>query len=199
MTYQGRRESEEERALRLKREAAELALARRHAEAGDVISGPELETGFAGRDARALLVARHKADLRSARCATAEDWAGRCRRVEPAAPGHKARARVEHDKQDAGRRPGVSRDVGATYAHLGPACVRERPEGHLDVLCRLIEYSVARLHWHPRTTIDLHLSRGDRRVARGRVVDSRDQRSCLFDSHHVGDRNHACNHWSGYV
>jgi len=43
MTFQRRRESEEERALRLKREAAELALARRHAEAGDVISGPELE------------------------------------------------------------------------------------------------------------------------------------------------------------
>jgi hypothetical protein len=43
MTYQHRRESDEQRVLRLKREAAELALARRHAEAGDVISGPELE------------------------------------------------------------------------------------------------------------------------------------------------------------
>jgi hypothetical protein len=43
MTYQHRRESDEQRILRLKREAAELALARRHAEAGEVISGPELE------------------------------------------------------------------------------------------------------------------------------------------------------------
>ena len=43
MTYQRSRESEEERGLRVKREAAELALARRHAEAGDVISGAELE------------------------------------------------------------------------------------------------------------------------------------------------------------
>jgi hypothetical protein len=43
MTYQHRRESDEQRVLRLKREAAELALARRHAEAGEVISGPELE------------------------------------------------------------------------------------------------------------------------------------------------------------
>ncbi|HXA21628.1 MAG TPA: hypothetical protein VNW90_04965 [Acetobacteraceae bacterium] len=43
MTYQHRRESDEQRILRLKREGAELALARRHAEAGEVISGPELE------------------------------------------------------------------------------------------------------------------------------------------------------------
>lgn len=43
MTYQRKRESDEERALRLRREAAELALARHHVEAGEVISGPELD------------------------------------------------------------------------------------------------------------------------------------------------------------
>jgi hypothetical protein len=43
MIYQHRRESDEQSILRVKREAAELALARRHAEAGEVISGPELE------------------------------------------------------------------------------------------------------------------------------------------------------------
>jgi hypothetical protein len=43
MTNQHRRESDEQSILRVKREAAELALARRHAEAGEVISGPELE------------------------------------------------------------------------------------------------------------------------------------------------------------
>ena len=43
MTYQRQRESNEERTLRLRREAIELAHARRQAEAGEVISGPELE------------------------------------------------------------------------------------------------------------------------------------------------------------
>ena len=43
MTYQRQRESNEERGLRLRREAAELARARCQAAAGEVISGPELE------------------------------------------------------------------------------------------------------------------------------------------------------------
>ena len=43
MTHQFRHESNEQRATRLTREAAELALARRHVEAGQVIAGAELE------------------------------------------------------------------------------------------------------------------------------------------------------------
>jgi hypothetical protein len=43
MTHERRPESQEERASRVSREAAELALARRHAEAGELISGPELD------------------------------------------------------------------------------------------------------------------------------------------------------------
>jgi len=43
MTYQRGRESEEERALRLRREAGELARARRQVESGEVINGAELD------------------------------------------------------------------------------------------------------------------------------------------------------------
>jgi hypothetical protein len=50
MTYQHRHESDQQRAARLRREAAELALARRHVEAGEVISGVELEAWLASLD-----------------------------------------------------------------------------------------------------------------------------------------------------
>jgi hypothetical protein len=55
MTYQHRHESDAERASRIEREAVELARARRHAESGEVLSGPELEAWLDSLDKDTVL------------------------------------------------------------------------------------------------------------------------------------------------